>query len=68
MKKVCICYRAFIDKELEISDELYESIKNDMFSWQSLEELFEKAPIEKIWLSDLQCVENVRTGECIYED
>lgn len=68
MKKVCVSYRAVIDREFEIPDELYESIKNKTFDWRAFEELFERASTSKVWLTDMQSVENANTGECIYED
>ena len=68
MKKVSVSYRAVIDKEFEITDELYEKIRNNEFDWRFFEKLFEKSPTSKIWLNDLQSVENAETGECIYED
>ena len=74
MNKVVVSYTAVVDKTLEISDELYEQLKN----WDSLDDVsvpywallaeFEKQGMcPGIYISDMNSVEDAETEEMLFE-
>lgn len=74
MKRVIVNYTATVEKTLEISDELYEQLKN----WDDLDDVsvpywalqaeFEKQGMcPEIYISDMNSVEDAETNEMIFE-